>query len=252
MDSTRRFSSRVENYERYRPGYPGQVVGLLREGFGLTAEAVVADVGSGTGLLSRLFLENGNRVLGVEPNPEMRSAGDRILEAYDGFTSVDATAEETCLAEGSVDFAVAGQAFHWFDPDPTREEFARILRPGGWTVLVWNSRRREGSGFLEAYEELLEAHGTDYAKVRHDRRGGAAEIRRFFSPRPVYDYAFTNEQVCDLGGLKGRALSSSYVPQEGEPGYAAMMTGLEEVFRGFQRGGTVALEYDTRVYVGGL
>lgn len=237
---------------RHRPGYPREILRLLQERYNLTRGSEIVDVGSGTGALSRLFLENGNRVRGVEPNAEMRRAGDRLLSGYDGFTSTDATAEDTRLPENSADFVTAGQAFHWFDPARARAEFGRILRPGGWTVLVWNARRKEGTGFQEAYEELLETHGTDYAEVNHDRRGSADEIRKFFSPDPVEDYVFANRQVLDLEGFRGRALSSSYVPEEGEPGHAAMMTDLEEVFREFQRDGKVTLEYDTRAYVGTL
>lgn len=252
MDPTQRFSSRVENYVRYRPSYPKEVLDLLRDKFGMTPEAVIADVGSGTGLLSRLFLENGNRVFGVEPNAEMRAAGERLLDGYERFASIDATAEDTSLAGGSVDFVVAGQAFHWFDPARARDEFARILRPGGRVVLVWNGRRRERSGFQQAYEALLETHGTDYAEVNHGQRGSAEEVRRFFSPEPVEEHVFDNAQVFNLEGLKGRLLSSSYVPGSGEPGSAVMLADLEDIFREYQEDGTVMVEYDTRVYVGGL
>lgn len=250
MDATRRFSSRVGNYVRYRPGYPHAVLEPLRERYGLTARSVIADVGSGTGLLSRLFLEHGNRVFGVEPNPEMRRAGERFLGEYGGFASVDATAEETGLSEGSVDFVVAGQAFHWFDPGPTKDEFGRILRDGGRVVLIWNVRRKEGSAFSVAHEKLLRAHGTDYAENNHERRASPAEIRRFFYPQPVHDHVSANSQVCDWDAFKGRVLSSSYMPDEGGPGYAPMVKDLEKLFREFQSGGLITLEYDTRVHVG--
>lgn len=252
MESTERFSSRAENYVRYRPGYPAGILELLRERFGLTAGAVVADAGSGTGTLSRVFLENGNRVFGVEPNAEMRRAGERLLGGYEWFTSVDATAENTSLAGSSVDFVTAGQAFHWFDPERARGEFVRILKPGGRVVLVWNARRKEGGGFPAAYERLLETHGTDYSEVSHGRRGSPEEVRRFFAPGAVEEFVFENAQVFDFEGLKGRLLSSSYVPGEGEPGCAAMLADLADVFGEYQENGTVTVEYATRVYVGGL
>ncbi len=252
MDSTQRFTGRVENYVRYRPGYPKAVVELLRERCGLDRSSIVADVGSGTGFLSRLFLENGNRVFGVEPNREMRRAGERLLAGYERFTSVAATAEETTLADGSVDVLTAGQAFHWFEPERTRAEFARIIKPGGWVVLVWNGRRESRTAFLEGYERLLQTHGTDYAEVGPGRRGSADEVRDFFYPDSVEVATFDNEQVLDLDGLKGRALSSSYVPSEGEPGAAEMLQGLEALFREHEEGGTATVEYDTRVYYGQL
>lgn len=252
MDPTQRFSCRVENYVRYRPGYPPGVLQLLEREYWLTSDSVIADVGSGTGLLSRVFLENGNRVFGVEPNAEMRLAGERLLAGYAGFSSVSATAEKTTLPDASVDFVTAGQAFHWFDPEPTRREFSRILRPGGRVMLIWNARRKEGTGFLEAYERILEIYGTDYSEVEHGRRGSPEEVRAFFDPEPVETVTFDNAQAFDLDGIRGRALSSSYVPAEGEPGCREMLEELERIFRAYQRDGTVTVEYDTRVYVGRL
>ena len=250
MDPTRRFSGRVRHYARYRPGYPREVLGLLVRHCGLTEDSVVAEVGSGTGILSRLFLDNGNRVFGVEPNGEMRREGERVLSGYEGFTSVAATAEATTLEDGSVHFVVAGQAFHWFDPRLARAEFARVLRPGGWVVLVWNSRRKTGTPFLESYERLLETFGTDYEEVEHGGRAGPGEIRSFFTPAPVRAASFKNKQILDLEGLKGRLLSSSYVPAAGEPGYDGMVRELGRVFREHERDGEVTLEYDTEVYYG--
>ena len=252
MDPTRRFSGRVEDYARYRPGYPREVLGLLERRCGLTRDSVVADIGSGTGILSRLFLDNGNRVFAVEPNDEMRREGERLLAGYEGFMSVAATAEATVLAEGSADFVAAGQAFHWFDPHAARKEFVRVLRPGGWTVLVWNSRRNTGTPFLEAYERLLETFGTDYREVERGGRSGPQEIRSFFAPAPVSAASFENRQILDFERLRGRLLSSSYVPAVGEPGYEGMLSELRRLFREHERDGAVTLEYDTEVYFGPL
>src|SRR3954447_4559397 len=126
-DPTRRFSNRVEDYIKYRPNYPRALVRLLEAECGMTGASVIADVGSGTGILSELFLKNGNRVYGVEPNREMREAGERLLASYTNFVSVDGRAEATTLDDASVDFVTAGQAFHWFDPPRTRREFVRVL-----------------------------------------------------------------------------------------------------------------------------
>lgn len=219
---------------------------------GLAEESVVVDVGSGTGILARLFLENGNKVFGVEPNHEMRRAGERMLSGFPRFTSVAGTAEASALRDRSADFVTAGQAFHWFDPGPTRAEFARVLKPGGWVVLAWNTRRKTGTPLLEAYERLLKNFGTDYGEVEHGARVGPEDIRSFFRPGTFRAETFKNRQVLDLPGLRGRLLSSSYVPAEGETGYAAMMRGLERAFREHEGGGTVALEYETEVYYGRL
>ncbi len=242
----------MENYTRYRPGYPAEILDLLRQRCGLTEESGIADVGSGTGALARLFLENGNRVFGVEPNQEMRVAAEHLLRRYGQFRSVAARAEETTLPHASVDFVTAGQAFHWFDPDPTRREFARILKPGGCVALIWNTRRKEGEPFLAGYERLLRSHGTDYRAVYHGRRASRENIRGFFLPDPVEEATFENRQAFDLEGLKGRLLSSSYVPDVGKPGHSETMEAASRLFEEHQIAGRVVLKYDTQVFFGPL
>ena len=247
-DPKERFSTRAENYARYRPGYPGEVLELLRVECGFTQSSVVADVASGTGLLSELFLQNGNRVYGVEPNDEMREAGNRYLAGYPLFTSVRGTAEETALDGGSVDLVVVGHAFHWFDVRRARAEFSRVLRPGGHVALMWNELRHDGSAFMGDYERLIRRHKTqEYEDF--DRGEG---VRAFFEPEPFRERVFRHSQSFDLDGLRGRLLSSSYVPDEGEPGHDGMMRELEDVFRAHASGGTVAFEYETLVYYGRL
>jgi SAM-dependent methyltransferase len=248
---TARFSSRVENYVKYRPGYPAEIVAILAREHRLAPASVVADVGSGTGFFARLFLENGNPVVGVEPNREMREAGDRVLAAYPRFRSVDGTAEATTLPDASVDFVTAGQAFHWFDRAQARVEFSRILRPGGSVVLAWNDRRVECSVFLEKYERLLHMCGTDYGAVRQAECDDDV-VRAFFGPQDVRRYALPGRQVFDFEGLRGRLLSSSYAPEEGHPNHALMMAELAALFAEHQQGGVVTFEYETRVYCGHL
>jgi SAM-dependent methyltransferase len=251
-DPTQRFTDRVDDYVRYRPGYPPGLLDLLRCECDLREETVVADVGSGTGILAWLFLENGNRVIAVEPNNEMRRAGESLLACHARFESVPGTAEATTLPPDSVDIVTAGQAFHWFDPTPARREFARVLKPGGAVVLVWNDRRKRGEPFHEAYERLLQTHATDYTEVEHGRKGSPENIRGFFAPKPVHTATFENRQVLDYDGLLGRLSSSSYVPAEGQPGYREMLEELLRIFRDHENGGHVVLEYETQAYYGGL
>jgi SAM-dependent methyltransferase len=247
-DSTQRFTGRVEDYARYRPAYPPELLDLIRRERGLTEDTVVADVGSGTGILARLFLDNGNRVIAVEPNDEMRRAGEMLLSGYSRFESITGTAEATTLARSSVDLITVGQAFHWLDPEPARTEFARVLRPDGRVVLVWNDRRKHGAPFQEAYEKLLETYATDYAEVEHGRKESLESIRSFFAPNPVHTATFENRQDLDYDGLLGRLRSSSYVPAEGQPGHREMRDELERIFRDHEDGGRVVMEYDTRAY----
>ncbi len=248
QDATQRFSSRVENYVRYRPGYPPRVVEVLKAECGLTRESIIADVGSGTGFLSKIFLENGNRVFGIEPNPEMRAAGERLLAEFPGFSSVNGTAEHTGLGDHSVDFVTAGQAAHWFQRDQTNREFARILKPGGWAVLVWNDRDTESTPLGREYEQLLRSYGIDYEQVHRVGCETVKEIAAFFAPAEVRTESFPNRQEFDYEGLKGRLLSASYMPQEGHPRYEAMLDELRRMFDAHQQDGRVFLEYETRMY----
>lgn len=243
-----RFSDRVENYVRYRPGYPQEIISLLRRETGLTPASVIADVGSGTGISTKLLLGAGGNVYGVEPNREMRQAAERVLEEYPGFHSVDGTAQATTLAEHSVDFVVAAQAFHWFNTPEARAEFSRILKPGGHVVLMWNERKTGATPFLRGYEELLLRFATDYAKVRHENIDAAALGRFFIGPYAAHSFA--NEQRFDFEGLKGRLLSSSYAPAEGHPLHEPMIAELRRIFDLHHNAGQVCFEYTTQVYIG--
>lgn len=250
-ESTRRFSSRVDNYVKFRPSYPPEVVALLAAECGLTPDALVADIGAGTGLLAELFLKHGNRVFGVEPNREMREAGERLLTDYPQYTSIDGTAEATTLDDQSVEIITAGQAFHWFDRTKARAEFARILRPSGWVALVWNERRVDSTPFLQAYEQLLRSYSSEYETLNH-RQIDQATIAAFFAPGTFTLQSFTNTQIFDFEGVKGRLLSSSYTPEPGQPTYQPMLDELKAIFQQFQADDTVAFEYDTNVYYGRL
>jgi SAM-dependent methyltransferase len=248
-DHTQRFTNRVAHYAKHRPSYPLAILDLLEAECDLTSASVVADVGSGTGILSELFLENGNRVFGVEPNKGMREAGERRLNRHPRFTSVAGTAEATTLEAGSVDHVAAGQAFHWFDPERSRREFACIVKPGGCVALVWNWRRKEETPFLAAYERLLKAYRTDRGEAEIWRRGDEM-AGAFFGPGAFEQATFDNEQVLDIDGFKGRLLSISYVPAEAEPGSEDLLRDVEEIFRRYQTSGSVRILYDTKIYYG--
>lgn len=250
-ESTKRFSNRVENYVKYRPHYPPNIIKFLGKECGLNSSHVIADIGSGTGILTELFVKNGNAVIGVEPNKEMREAAERLLAGYPNFRSLDATAEVTTLESNSVDFITAGQAFHWFKPEPTRREFVRILKPGGWVVLIWNDRNISAWPFLKAYEELLVTFGTDYEAVGH-KHVDSEIIGRFFGKDTFKLATFPNQQEFDLEGLKGRLMSSSYAPEIGHLNHAPMMEKLAKIFAEHQVNGRIAFEYDTSVYYGRL
>ncbi|HEX4076340.1 MAG TPA: class I SAM-dependent methyltransferase [Candidatus Acidoferrales bacterium] len=250
-DSKERFSNRVEDYVRYRPGYPHGVLDALRDGCGLTAESVVVDVGSGTGLLAQLFLENGNVVYGVEPNAAMRDAGEQVLEKYPHFCSVAGSAEATTLPDACADFVVAGQAFHWLEPKAARAEFDRILRPGGWVAVIWNERVSDRTAFQREYAALLREYCDDYAKVA-ETYPQYARMKEFFGRGADGEKLLPNEQVFDFDGLRGRLLSSSYAPRAGHRKHEPMLAALREIFDRHAEDGRVRFEYQTHVYYGRL
>jgi len=250
-DAKQRFSNRAEDYARYRPGYPPEILAVLREECGLRQESIIADIGSGTGLLAQLFLENGNVVYGVEPNAAMREAGERCLKHYPRFRSVAGSAEATALAAGSVDFVVAGQAFHWFDAKLARAEFARVLRPGGWVAVIWNQRKKDATLFLSGYENLLQTYGTDYEQVvatYPDQR----RMEQFFGAGAFQHRSFASVHRLDREGLRGRAMSASYSPPPGHPNHEPLVAGLKRLFEEHQQGGQVRFDYETHVYYGHL
>lgn len=253
MDTTQRFSKRVENYLKYRPHYPAEILEGLRADFQLTPATVVADIGSGTGFLTEVFLRHGQPVYGVEPNAEMRAAGEQYLQGYPRFCSVAGTAEATTLPAASVDGVVAGQAFHWFDRARARAEFQRILRPGGWVALIWNDRQTEATPFLRAYEQFLRARMVDYAQVEHKQAVNDAGLREFFGPAGWICRRYACQwQAVDYAGLLGRLLSASYAPLPDDPRHPAMLAALREVFDAHQLDGQVQLGYVPRLYSGRL
>lgn len=247
-NATSRFSDRVENYIRYRPGYPPEVLRLLKSECGLEPGHTVADIASGTGIWTRVLLENGNRVFAVEPNADMRQAAERLLAGFPNFIRVAGTAEATTLANDSIDMVTAAQAAHWFDRGRARAEFVRILRPGGWLVLLWNERQVDTTPFLRDYEQILIAYGTDYQVVRHERT--TAAVNEFFDPAPFQERTFPMRQEFDYAGLEGRLLSSSYAPAPGHPNHQSMLKELKRIFQHHATNGRVTVEYQTRVYFG--
>ncbi|HEV2294025.1 MAG TPA: class I SAM-dependent methyltransferase [Tepidisphaeraceae bacterium] len=249
LDPTRRFSSRVADYVKYRPAYPPQLVDLCRREMGLQHASVVADVGSGTGISTELFLRNGNTVFGVEPNAEMRAAAEGLLSPrYPNFHSVNGTAEATTLADGSVDLVLAAQAFHWFDQPAVAREFRRVVRAGGHVVIAWNDRKADRSPLLAGYDELLRAHGTDYKRVSKTTTS-VNDLQRVFDI-PFRRGAFPNEQRFDFEGFRGRAMSASYAPLPGHPSHQPFVDGLRNLFDTHERGGEVVFEYETEVFFG--
>jgi len=249
--STELFSDRVADYVSFRPSYPVELVEWLGAQTGMTSSWRLVDVGAGTGISSKLFLDAGNSVIAVEPNAAMRKASELLLTGYGAFRAIAGTAEATTLANGVADLVISAQAFHWFNHDLVRLEWRRILKEGGFSGIFWNTRRLRGSAFLEGYEAILNDHCGSYRSVA-ERYPDDDYMRRWFGPGFKAAASFANRQHLDLVGVTGRLMSSSYAPKEGDPAHKPAVSALENLFARTAKDGYVDLIYDTRIFVGTL
>lgn len=246
--ATQRFTSRAENYRKYRPGYPSEVIAYLAENANLTPQSIIADIGSGTGLLTQVFLKHGNPVYAVEPNLAMRQIAEKNLSRYSNFTSIDASAEATTLPDQAIDLITAAQAFHWFDRAKTKSEFRRILKPGGQVMLIWNTRD-QASPIVSAYEDIINRYCPEQEAVVHTNTASQAIIESFFAPNSLTTHTFFYSQNFDYPALRGRLLSSSYVPSIYHPNYDPMLVSLKYAFDQHHIKGRVEFNYLTEVFL---
>ena len=247
-----RFSDRVDNYIKYRPHYPEEAFDFLLSEKVINTNSIIADIGSGTGISAMPLLKRNYNVYGVEPNKEMREAAERLLQSMGNFKSKNGTAENTTLESASVDTILVAQAFHWFDKTKTKTEFKRILKPDGYAVLVWNDRQTNTNDFLKVYEDFLQMFAIDYKEVNHKNTQDKKVFDVFFDEGNYHEKTFYNYQDVDFAGLKGRVLSSSYMPNEGHVDFDFMISCLKKIFMRYQQNGVVRLAYDTKIYYGQL
>jgi len=251
MKPTERFSNRADDYRRYRPGYPVAVIDLMRDACGLRVGASVADIGSGTGIFSKLLLEGGFDVTAVEPNEAMREAAEQDLRCFPGFHSVAAAAEETGLPAASFDAITVAQAFHWFNHEAALREFQRLLHADGFAFIIWNHRQIDTSPFLCDYEELLRTLGLPYESVVHrDQNARTRSLEEFFPAGSLQVARFENPHTMDWLALRGRFLSASYAPAKGDPWHEEYVTRLEKIFHKHAVNDLVIFDQETKVYYG--
>jgi SAM-dependent methyltransferase len=248
-DPTKRFSDRVENYVKYRPSYPPEVITFLEKRCNLSGSPVIADIGSGTGIFTSLLLSRGYKVYAVEPNEAMQSAATEQFSGNENFHPINGTAEATSLPDKSTDLIVCAQAFHWFDAKKTKQEFNRILKDAGHVALIWNNRDAETDDFSAAYENILKHDSVDYNKVNH-RNIRDIDFKGFFKDGAYDTIKYPNAQMFDEEGLLGRAYSSSYVPAEGTEEGEKFRVLLKDIFRRYNAGGKVTFHYQTEIYLG--
>ncbi len=244
------FSGKASIYSRYRPGYPKDLIEILMKETGFNQGWVVADIGSGTGILSRLFLENGNRVYCIEPNSDMRSESVKYNSGFQNCTVLNGTAENTGLESNSVDIAVAGQSFHWFDPVAARIEMIRILKDGGYAALIWNNRSEDEGSLSRGYDNICSRYSHNYQGTGNSRISSAT-FQTFFEGGYKM-FKILNNQELDLDGILGRYFSASYALGPEDPDYGKAVESLNELFRKFQKNGYATMEYETQIFIGQL
>jgi SAM-dependent methyltransferase len=242
---TEKFSRKAEVYAKYRPSYPKDILEILGVQIGFTKEKIVADCGSGTGILSRIFLDNGNLVYSIEPNDEMRSFAEKDLYQYPKFVSVNRVAENTGLPSGSIDLVTAGQALHWFDREKARGEFARILKPSGYVMIIYNERKKE-DGMMDDYDQIIDRNASKSETPDIDTE----YLTKFFDSKDYKEFTVPNEQVLDYDGLIGRATSASYLPSRNDPGFDSLEKDLRRLYDTYQKNGKIILRYDTILFLG--
>ena len=250
IDSTRRFTSTVANYVRYRPDYPQALLDKIIERTGVNVASSIADIGAGTGIFSKLLLDNNLSVTAIEPNRYMLGAAKETLSSYQDFRHLNNSAEQTGLTPRSVDLICVAQAFHWFNQDKTLAEFKRVLKPCGYIALIWNQRENQHP-FQNQYDSLLKKYATDYENINHMNMP-QAQIARFFAPGQMRTFDFTNAQQFDLNGLIGRIKSCSYCPSEDSADFSELSLALERLFNLYSQDGLIDFAYNCKLYIGRL
>jgi SAM-dependent methyltransferase len=241
------FSQKVGAYVASRPGYPPALFNALQALGGLSADAAVADIGAGTGLLTGALLARAGQVTAVEPSDDMRGACDARLSGHANYTSLRGTAEHTSLADASVDLITAAQAFHWFDIDAARQEFLRILRPAGQVALIWNDRVRSDALHV-AMDEVFAAYGGAKrgAMLAHENR---SDVPRFFNGAALQEIDLPHEHRLDRDGLRALAFSRSYMPQPQSQAGRSAERDIDAIFERFSPGGSVDVRYRCVAFV---
>jgi SAM-dependent methyltransferase len=254
MSATSLFQGKATEYARYRVDYPGSVISAALQSVGIVRDDVIADLGSGTGMLSRWFLERGNRVFGVEPDDGMRQVAEKSLLRFGAsFISVDGTAERTSLGDASVTVVTAGNAFHYFNSRATRTEAERILQRGGRVLIMGHDVASQPNDFMKAYFGFIAGVAVPEARVFHEQDRSLRATEIFFAGIPVHEEDMGDHTFnLTWDGLRGRFLSTAAAPAEDDPKRSAVITQLADVFRRFEKDGTIPFQLRWRYTWGQL
>jgi len=248
MDNTKKFSGLAEDYTQGRPAYAQNFIKLLREEFGLDKNCTVADIGSGTGKLSKQILELGSIVYCVEPNDDMRAVARRELRTYNNFKSVCGEASDTTLNSCSVDFVTAAQSFHWFDTEKFKAECKRILKPDGMVILVWNTRDMSSQFNVKSYE-IYKKYCPMFKGYHNGMKDDNKRITDFFDNK-CQRVSFENPICFTKEKFILRSLSASYSIQNGNENFESYIKELEDLFDEYCENGIVTMKNNTVAYIG--
>lgn len=249
MESTKKFTGKADIYSKYRPSYPKEYINYLISANSLSSTSVIADIGSGTGILSGQLLEKRLEVICVEPNADMRTLAENQLKGFSRYLSVNGSAEDTTLQEKSIDLITVAQAFHWFDKERFKAECRRILKQNSKIALVWNSR--------DFSSEIIQENALICKKMCpsfNGFSGGMEEspeiIQGFYGDGNFEIITFQNDLQLDLDGFIGRNLSSSYAPKSTDVNYDAFISALTDLFDKYSENNMITMPNNTRSYLG--
>ena len=249
MNNPDKFTNKVNDYVKFRPSYPKEFIDYLHITLGMSGESVVADVGAGTGILTKLISPISGTVFAVEPNKNMRTACIEYCEGLGNITCVDGSAENTKLKDNCLDFITVAQAFHWFDADKTKMEFKRILKPTGKVILVWNSRVPENEMHMEN-DEICRRLCPEFKGFSGSSKAEDERYISFFENSECERTIFKNDRVLTLDQFIGGSLSASYSPNVDDLQYDDFVGSLKNLFHKYSVNGKLLVPNNTRSYAG--
>ena len=248
MDSLNRFTTKAVRYDRYRWGYAPESIHHLLDITSLGRQSYVADIGSGTGILTKELVDKVDTIYAVEPNQVMRQIAECHLGQYPAFISVDGKAEATTLPDQSVDLIVVATALHWFEPEPTLQEFRRILKPDGWLAVFFHSKINQD--LYQALQTIsCEENGWDLTSGRKPIRGDS-HTDYYFGEHQMEKVTFPQIRHENWEAFSGGILSDSHAPEDKNPKFPRFMADLRAVFDQFNTNGMIQIMGGTELMIG--
>ncbi len=204
------FGPAAELYDRVRPSYPSPALAWALAPLG-SGTWRIGDIGAGTGIMTRLIIDAGHEVVAVEPDAQMRQ---RLAATTPAANAVEGSAELMPMGDGSLDGAVAAQAYHWFDRDRAHTELARVIRPGGVFAALWNDRD-DAQAWVGEYSRIVEGdRGPDGSGADSGRAAVTSYGEAFGAVnRSVFRHSTRHTPASLIALLQSRSYYLSATPQ---------------------------------------